>query len=214
MSTKMKLTRRITGLFKTRTRTKAEAQTETETPTHSPVETQTAAQGEAQGHVQAERQTTAQVETQITAQVEIQTMAQVDTQTTAQTNRNSKREAHMHVCLMVDEILRHILAFIAELDVPFDMESFLAPEQFPWQPKPNTIVSGTLLAMAVVCKLFREPALDQLWATQSGLGNLVKLLPADILEESMIENLWEADPRSFFPTTFLPAAQLVSQQLE
>lgn len=37
-----------------------------------------------------------------------------------------------------------------------------------------------LLALALACRAFSEPALDTLWSTQVGLGYLVECLPSDL----------------------------------
>ena len=66
----------------------------------------------------------------------------------------------MHHCLHITEILINI----------FDL--------YDEQSK------HTLLQLALVCKLFHEPALDALWRFQSSFLVLVKTFPRDLWEET------------------------------
>ena len=41
---------------------------------------------------------------------------------------------------------------------------------------------GNVLALALTCRAFLEPALDQLWRSQLNIFNLIKTLPSDAWE--------------------------------
>lgn len=69
----------------------------------------------------------------------------------------------MHHCLQITEILINIF------------ESYNGCDRN--QSK------HTLLQLALVCKMFHEPALDVLWKFQSSFSTLVKTLPPDLWEE-------------------------------
>ena len=67
----------------------------------------------------------------------------------------------MHACLNVDEIVRLIALEL----VAFGGEA-------------------TAVCLACCCKIFEDPALDALWATQESLLPLLKSLPSDVWKES------------------------------
>ncbi|KAI6132328.1 hypothetical protein EDD16DRAFT_1533010 [Pisolithus croceorrhizus] len=66
----------------------------------------------------------------------------------------------MHPCLLVTEILLHIIGF---LETSAEYQS--------------TCHKGDVARLARTCRAFIEPALDVLWRTQCALGPLVKCLP-------------------------------------
>lgn len=87
----------------------------------------------------------------------------------------------MHHCLTIQEILRVILGF-------YDLS--------PHSPECRTARS-TLLAAALTCRAFVDPALDRLWCNLFSLRPLFMCLPEDscedrALEESqLIHDLWQ-----------------------
>lgn len=69
----------------------------------------------------------------------------------------------MHPCLLVTEILLHIIGF---LETSSEHHS--------------TCHKGDLARLARTCRAFMDPALDVLWRTQCTLGPLVKCLPGHL----------------------------------
>jgi hypothetical protein len=68
----------------------------------------------------------------------------------------------MHFCLQITEVLTNI----------FDSYS------------DDKLDKQTLLHLALVCKIFYEPALDALWKFQKSFYTLVKTFPSDLWEET------------------------------
>ena len=68
----------------------------------------------------------------------------------------------MHLSLQITEILTNIF------------ESY----------NDNKQDKTTLLQLALVCKIFHEPALDALWAFQRSFLILLKIFPRDLWEEA------------------------------
>jgi hypothetical protein len=68
----------------------------------------------------------------------------------------------MHLCLQIAEILTKILA-----SYDGDEESI-----------------KTLYSLALVCKIFHEPARDALWRFQRSFTTLVKMFPGDVWVEA------------------------------
>lgn len=85
----------------------------------------------------------------------------------------------MHRCLTIEEILRVIIEHAGIADYNYKLLT-----------NPKTagnvlhIDYQCLLRLALTCKTFKEPALDELWRRQWGLGNLLKLLPEDLWKET------------------------------
>ena len=94
----------------------------------------------------------------------------------------------MHRCLTVDEILRHIVIYASQLHAD-DSSPLIGKE---WRP--DCTGTETVLSFALVCKTFEQPALDRLWQRQMGFGNLIRLLPRDMWEESPAENIMIPEP--------------------
>jgi hypothetical protein len=67
----------------------------------------------------------------------------------------------MHLCLQITEILTHIFALYDD-----DKENI-----------------KTLYFLALVCKIFHEPARDALWRFQRSFVTLVKMFPEDVWAE-------------------------------
>lgn len=72
----------------------------------------------------------------------------------------------MHNCLKISEILTVIIE-----------HAYSDPDSRP------VIATRTLVALALTCKTFLEPALDRLWHEQQTLVPLVKTLPVDAWSE-------------------------------
>ena len=81
----------------------------------------------------------------------------------------------MHRCLTIEEILRVIFEFAAQVD-PLADASQLTSHNFTKGYQAHLEI---LLSIALTCKTFENPALDRLWRRQWGLENLVALLPKD-----------------------------------
>ncbi|KAF7794016.1 hypothetical protein EIP86_005144 [Pleurotus ostreatoroseus] len=79
----------------------------------------------------------------------------------------------MHQCLTIEEVLRIIIEFAADVD-PFGDPNQLAERKLSRGYQTDL---RTLLYIALTCKTFHNPALDRLWRQQWGLENLVALLP-------------------------------------
>jgi hypothetical protein len=69
----------------------------------------------------------------------------------------------MHLCLRIAEILTKIFASYDD-----DKES-----------------TRTLYSLALVCKIFHEPARDALWRFQRSFVTLVKMFPEDVWVETV-----------------------------
>jgi len=70
----------------------------------------------------------------------------------------------MHLCLQIAEILPKIFA-----SYDYDKESI-----------------KTLYSLALVCKIFHEPARDALWRFQRSFVTLVKMFPEDVWVETEV----------------------------
>jgi hypothetical protein len=68
----------------------------------------------------------------------------------------------MHLSLQITEILTNI----------FDSYNDETPDKI------------TLRNLALVCKIFHEPALDALWKFQQSIWTLLKTFPGDLWEET------------------------------
>ncbi|KAH9919410.1 uncharacterized protein B0H18DRAFT_636572 [Fomitopsis serialis] len=69
--------------------------------------------------------------------------------------------------------------------------------------RPFSLADPTLLALALTCRTFQEPALDMLWASQYGLGHLVQCLP---------EDLWTYSDNSMDSVTLREPTRATTQQ--
>ncbi|KAJ7060471.1 hypothetical protein C8F01DRAFT_1142726 [Mycena amicta] len=76
----------------------------------------------------------------------------------------------MHHGLRIPELLDNIFSNF------LDSKSYL---------KSNT---ATLACLARTCRIFMDPALDVLWSRQTTLNNILKCLPSECWEESIVEN--------------------------
>lgn len=102
----------------------------------------------------------------------------------------------MHRCFVVEKILRAIIARAGVIEnIPSD-DIKTVGDVYKTDYK-------TLLSLALTCKSFKEPALDELWKRQWGLGNLIKLMPSDLWEESDLQG---------FPTRYIVSLSLTMKR--
>lgn len=88
----------------------------------------------------------------------------------------------MHPCLKVPELLSIIFGFAYN-----DAEG------------QDHISSSTMLASALTCRLFVEPALDLLWEVQSDIVQLLRCFPSEIYEYEFYGGDTKQFVRPLFP---------------
>ncbi|KAJ3544149.1 hypothetical protein NM688_g5773 [Phlebia brevispora] len=91
------------------------------------------------------------------------------------------QEDTMHRCLAIEEILRAIFAYARSNGASLFEAASQANHGGPFSMADlHTLDFKTVLALALTCRTFQEPALDQLWKEQWGFKNLISLMPDDL----------------------------------
>ena len=81
--------------------------------------------------------------------------------------------ADMHACLVINELVVHIMGFLME-------------GAAPGSGRPHG--SREIARLARTCKSFMDPALDLLWRTQGAVSPLVMCLPCELWEKRDVSN--------------------------
>ena len=79
----------------------------------------------------------------------------------------------MHPCLQIDEVLRQIT---------FELKTF------------SIFTCRDLLSMALSCKTFYEPAMDELWGFMGDVRALISCLPEDARQVRFVKSSFERNP--------------------
>lgn len=85
----------------------------------------------------------------------------------------------MHHCLYITEIIGKVVESLADdyyaASLNDDSELYVSLPNYDEY-------ASALNALARMCKVFQEPALNALWWRQGSLGNLVRCMPKDLWE--------------------------------